>query len=655
MADTDVVGNLEYGRSKWLTWCAVPLLLIAFLASLLFNQQHSEWLGIAGLVLMATFLLAFIHWSFSDSLNANAPLILVWGFWLCWMLASWFSPVQYVSETTLWSMVVLPVSATATFWLIQYGKAFWPYFYHALTLIVLLMAFHGCYQFFVEYQPPRATFINKNNFAALQMLVLLLTLGRYLTLDDRGSRSVYPGFLLLVLLVLSYVIGLIGSRGALLALMCGVIFILIAGRVWQLSGRRLGAALGIIVVGLLIANLTNMGELGQRIASLQSPFEVGSGAKRVIIWSGSVEMLGQAMPLGIGPGLYWLLYPQYRLPDDTDGGFYVHNDYLQFVIEAGPAALVLFVLLAAVITLRAFRLARQQSVSVLVRMETMTLLASLSALTGHSLLTFNLYMVPILLVVGAIIGRLAFLLAINEAQSRLRRPARKSVVLFMGVAVLLVWSSAVFYTKAIGGGYALKAAMYSAGSNQWQSAAKSYQKAISFWDEVDVYHYSYAWALFESGKNPTGVPDEEKVKEALAQLNIAQELNPYRPQPYFLRGRIYEAIRLPGDDDEEQLEAIVDQYEQAMALDPRYLDARFRLARLLLGRNRIEQGVAVLEGGLIWPYPNSELKQQFYRLTAEMRRILGDQEGYAELIERSRAVATGLARQAERQARPGLL
>lgn len=641
------VGNAKIlSPERALAHPAALLLLVSVFCSLFFNQQHSQWLGFSGLVLLGGLLVALVCRSFWPPRLYGPTMPLVWGFWLCWVVAGWFSPVDYVSETTIWSMVSLPLAATTVFWLGRFRNRFWFSFHNGLTLLVLALALFGCYQFFVEIQPPRATFINKNNFAALQMLVLLLALGRYLGLGAPGLMRLYGGFLLFSVLILSYVIGLIGSRGALMALLCGVVFILVAGWIWRLPPRRLAAAFGMVFIGLLLANLTNMGELGQRIASLQSPFEVGSGAKRVIIWSASVEMLERALPFGIGPGLYWLLYPQYRQPADTDGGFYVHNDYLQFVIEAGPAALVLFLLLAATATFRAFRVARDQSLALSTRMEVMTLLAALSALVGHSLLTFNLYLVPILIVAGAILGRLALLTGTPGPEGKQRPGLARSTGAVL--VVLLVVSSAVFYAKAIGAGLALDAAMKAGGQDRWNEAATHYRRAIDLWEDVDVYHYSYAWALFELVRDEGVEPEGRELDRVFSRLDQAQSLNLYRPQPYFLRGRIYEVVGLPEAGRQRTLDAIVEQYEAALELDPRYLDARFRLARVLLSHNRIEQGVEMLEAGLKWPYPPTELSQKYYRLAAEMRRILGDQPGYLELLERSRAVEERLASQRAR-------
>ena len=60
-------------------------------------------------------------------------------------------------------------------------------------------------------------------------------------------------------------------------------------------------------------------------------------------------MLMDAPWLGIGLGTYWLYWPTYRHPDDTSGGFYVHNDYLQIWIETGlPGFLLLLAVYVAV-------------------------------------------------------------------------------------------------------------------------------------------------------------------------------------------------------------------------------------------------------------------------------------------------------------------
>jgi O-antigen ligase len=644
---TESLINTDHVCAKLDSWsvCAVVFWLFALSLSLGFNQQYSEWLGGAGIALMCFFGLS----SLRQNLAWNLSLIALWGFWLCWLVAAWLSPVGYISETALWSMVALPICATATYWLVRSQPAIWSFFFAGLLVFGLALAFYGCYQYFVELQLPRGTFINKNNFAALLMMVLLVSIGRYILNFSRQKSWFYSLAVLASVFILSFVIGLIESRGATLALTCGMFFILVAGFALFDEKRRVLTAIGVSLIGLLLATAVGLDVFGGEVASLPSPFELSDDNGRFAIWAGAVDMLSDVLPFGIGPGLFWLVYPQFRLPEDASGGFYVHNDYLQFLIEAGPAAPLVFLIVAALITFQVFRLALVSEIDSRLKLEAMVLFAAISALAGHSMLTFNLYLLPILIVAGTLTGRLFILLESGGAHmpadsSSNARGWKNGLTRLLSLVVL--GFSVLFYIKAVGGGMAFNEAIKLSNAEKWNESTKYYQKAISFWPGVDVYHYSHAWSLFEKKRAEVVAPKGDDFIDALRLLDIAEELNPYRPQPHFLRARIFEVIANKQKDGVAVLDSATDDYRDALELDPLYLDARFRLARILLNQNKVEQGLEVLERGLVWSYEDSQVKQQYYRLTAEIRRILGDNEGYAELIERSRRVADALRRKA---------
>jgi hypothetical protein len=98
----------------------------------------------------------------------------------------------------------------------------------------------------------------------------------------------------------------------------------------------------------------------------------------------------------------------------------------------------------------------------------------------------------------------------------------------------------------------------------------------------------------------------------------------------------FKLSRLPaGSGDHKRLaELIESEYETALSKNPFYLDARFYLARFLLKQNRIGEGLEILEKGLTKSYPYEPLTVNYYRLTAEIRRIAGDEAGYERLMDR---------------------
>lgn len=617
------------GFSNALMLLAWGLLSAGLFLSLYFNQQYSQFLGASGLFLLGCF--GGVAWF----IRRGRPPFMLWVvvvFWLWWWLVAQFSQVSYASDTTVWMLFSLPLASISAWGLSVHDRKFKARYQIITACFGFGLAVYACYQFFWLEQAPSATFINKNNFAALEVMLLLLLMGSCFAepIEKTASLPSAKIFLRLVLIVfLAFVIGLVASLGALLALTIGVV-LLIAGA-WFLGTRltRIIALVIAVLSGLLAASLIQTAAFGQKFAVLQAPFESSSGGSRLLIWSGSVEMLGGAFWTGIGPGLYWLLYPKYRLPGDASDGFYAHNDYLQFAIEAGMPGLLLFIALIGVVCWQAFRFFRQTEVSRDRRLEALTLLVGLTAVCLHSLVTFNLYLMPILIVSGIFLGRLAWLTATQCSVIKPCLPTTRWLpVLLVGLTVLVPVS---FYGRAIGGGLSLTEAMTASTEKRWQDAANEFQQAITYWPEVDFYYYSLAWVLVQTTGGLEFKAREARIEQALAYLETSKSLNPYRSQAHTVEARIREQLaRHTGENDDAQ---IATAYAAALERDPQNLSARFFYARFLLGNNQIDEGVEMLEGGLKWFFENSALKLNYFRLTAEMRKIRGDVQGYREMME----------------------
>ncbi|HKJ88163.1 MAG TPA: tetratricopeptide repeat protein, partial [Gammaproteobacteria bacterium] len=76
------------------------------------------------------------------------------------------------------------------------------------------------------------------------------------------------------------------------------------------------------------------------------------------------------------------------------------------------------------------------------------------------------------------------------------------------------------------------------------------------------------------------------------------------------------------------------QLRRALAKDPRALEARMALARLLVGQGRKGQALKVLDAGLKWPYPGPQ-PVAFFLYTAERHRAAGDAETARDLARRA--------------------
>lgn len=597
-------------------WLAAALLLLALISSLLMGPEDSVMLGVTGALMLGTLAAATI-----GDLKRKAPvtlpdvIALLWLFWIWWFIVGLFSPVSYVSQTAVYKLLALPVSATVS-WLLLGRNAHIKVLLNGFLLLTgLVLCAYAYYQFSVLEERPRATFVSLNNFAAFLVLISLISLPPLF----RGQRII-AGIVLASLAVFFLTIALISSRGAIAVLLLGMALVCVAAFIWRLSRIRIFGVLVILALGFYGADRLTDGQTLARTSSLQAPLEVSSVNKRMLIWKSSLNMASDYFWLGAGPGSFWLVYPQYKSPQDESAGFYAHNDLLQFCIEVGLPGVVLFLCIAMTMIWRTASLTKTKSVADHVRFESASLLVAISAIVGHSMLTFNLYIMPILISIGICVGAFSSLTTVvNRFQFRI--PVVPLLIALIGLCI----TAGLFYNKAYWGGRAYANAEAALQEKDPISAMASYREAIEHWPDVDGYYYRLAWLIASQG-NATA--DDRKL--ALRYLVKAESLNPYRPHTHVIRAKITEQDKA---DTPARNADIISSYEEALRLDPGYLMARFSLARHYLAAGDIEKGTQLLESGLKWAYPPSVLQRNYYRLTAEMRRINGDQEGYRTLMK----------------------
>ena len=266
-------------------------------------------------------------------------MLLYWGWQAVTLL---WSPVPFVSTTMFWWLSALPLA----FWLylLLPRERHWPRYAIPILLSGLGLAFTGAYQLLIAGKTPDSLFLDVNTHAALLNLIALPACG-YLLVLLSGSRAGNRSAMLMGLsfFILTYGILLTRSRGGTLSfLVCTGILLAMALR--HVPRRIVVIPAGLIALAYLLADLSWAGGLTERAGTLSDIREAGAG--RFVIWSQSWLMLFEHSPFrGIGLGIYSILWPPYRVPQDDSAGFFVHNDYLQIWIEAGLPGLLLFLAL----------------------------------------------------------------------------------------------------------------------------------------------------------------------------------------------------------------------------------------------------------------------------------------------------------------------
>lgn len=607
------------------------LLLAGLAASLLFNSFRLWPFALAEVLLLGG-----LAWRLGSNAAPAHPsplalALLAWWGWLA--LATSWSEVPYMSAIAAWRAGAL-ILAFAILRLDADRDRGWQVFRAGLALLASALALWGAWQLLAEGTQPRSLFANPNSHAAFLAMCALLTLPPALTPEAAGrSARLIP---LGTYALLVFGMAIVGGRGATLAFLGGLALVLLA--TWRrLSRGNLAVALAATSVSLLAAQAVTGGRLSERLATLQNP--ATAGQDRWIIWEGAWQMLRDAPWHGIGPGVFWFAYPAYRSPADASGGFYAHNDYLQLAIEAGIPA-VLLTLAVGLAALSAWR--RALAGGRRTAAEASGAFAAFAAMAVHSLVTFNLYVMPLLVLAGTALARLDRLAHPAETQAAgwrwklFRNPRRRAFVL------LLIWLVPVSYLgalawsdQAVHFGRTLAATWRAADADILLARASRLSPAL---DTPFVARAELRLRILEQNAVQDRGRRASLKREAFMLLDEAHSRNPLRVAIPHLRGRLHML------DPQQDLVAAEQSFREALRLDPMFTPARLSLGKLLRRDGRTAEARRLLREGVDRWYPPEPRHIAFLRFAATALDGLGDPEGAA----RARAAAVELARAREK-------
>jgi O-antigen ligase len=605
----------------------------SLIASLFFNGTVIEYFAVS-LALLCLLTIAVLWRAYGEVLQLprTALALLLTLFWGWLALGLLWSRVPYVSMVNFWWVG----SFTFVFWLATLtpqAERCWRWSSRAVFLVGLFLAAMALYQLLILGGDPRSTFLSRNSHAAMLILVAIPASG-YFLLASPGKWRIAAGIALFVLFL---AVAVTGSRGVLLSLLIAV------GVVTAVAYRRVPTArligwFGLIVAAYFLANLLLEGWLGGRLSSVFDP--TYAGHDRFLIWQRAWKMVLDEPWLGIGLGSYWLFWPPYRHPADSSAGFYVHNDYLQIWIEAGLPGLLLLLAVEVAVIVMFVRMLRDSRFAPAARVEAAGLVGGLAAIAFHSFFDFDLYIQPILIVIGLMLARLHFLYVANKpapclALQPARRVGRRA---YYTISLLLALLPLLYFT-ALGISARLTVqAREDAVRGRWVEASRNLSRAWQLMPTSDLTLVTHADMLRQA---ILALPAEARAqratlhREALALLADAEKVNPLRPQIFFVRGLLHQ--HNPDLTGPDWAERAADAYEAALRRDPLAFWAREPYARLLLAQGRGRDARRVLEGGLAYAYGGTAAVG-YYRLAAEVRAQQGDRAGALELARKIAAI-----------------
>ncbi|MCB9990609.1 MAG: O-antigen ligase family protein [Rhodospirillales bacterium] len=545
-------------------------------------------------------------------LPAAPAAIILFAFWLYVTLSLSWSTVPFVSLVTYLIITALPLSFFTVLLSPQRDRLA-PLLAGSLWAAICVLSLWAViqYVFLQDAFGDRAhhPLPNPNNLAALLNLGLIPALAFLIGTKDRDRTY-------LALLIVSAVLfaGLVAteSRGGLLsALIAAAVLAIILRKEPPVLWQRL---LGIAITAAIIFNMVSFFggyDLAPRLAALAAPGTDEPTVARLAIWDGALKMLQDHLWRGTGLGSFYLYYPSYRLPGaDNSIGHWAHMDPLQFGTEMGIIAPLLLYALIAAIAVRSIRALKALPVGAPERTAIAATASAFLALMLHSHVTFNLYIMPILIVCG--IGLAYWYSATTKALGD-EQTAFRPVTLeawqkpFMaGITLAIAGLIGIMAASSAAGQYHLLRAqslLAQGMTDQFTTAIENAERWAprSFIDPEMQLAGFYIDLL---GKDTVHLFTPEEQQSLYLQskdlLDIAQSQNPPWAEIDYKRGKLYSVIN-EGFEPEARTMAI-SALQTAIEKDPMHFTARQDLASLYIRRGHVDKAHNVLEDGLAYPH-----------------------------------------------------
>lgn len=559
----------------------VALLIgVALISSLLFNGKDVHLLSLTWLVLGVWAMYQLTERE-TVYLNRDVSLLVVALFLLWMVIALYWHPVAWQGSYYNWRLAIFCAALLSTYLLLE-EKNERPVLM-AMGVIATGVALLTLYQSLLLGEDASGLFVNRNNNAAFLNLFLLPFMATLLFVDAKGTWR--WGHLLIVTVLLLAVVQ-VGSRGALLGLGVAAALLLLlallrrryAGVLWVLAALALVAAIQLWVVP--------SSEITMHMRS----------SSRLLLWESSLRMLADSSWYGIGNGMFLHLYPPYRHDAEFSAGLFVHNDYLQILLELGLIGGGLLLAIVGVFLHRAVLLVRYAG-SVSDRTTELGLTAGIIAVAVHSFFSFNFYKISILLVMGVyggIVLRKVYTLKSNQRPGycfQVSKPGRWLVLALL--AFLLKPIMVAGYASAVVHGSLGREAQGIGDRGLYETCLK----LSELQPDNYIYPYLAARALGNMAVDSSGADRRTGYLQIRSLLNKSRQLNPYAYEPRYYEIELARAFSDLADGDWR--ETALEEAHALLQMNPRIRSHRMVLAELLSESGEQQQALQLLVEGLV--------------------------------------------------------
>ncbi len=522
----------------------------------------------------------------------------------------------------------------------------WQCFMDTVLILGALTVFYALYQSYVSGVEAKAFFVQQNTCAAYLNIVIFLLLAGWRRLVGLRLQVISSIFLA----VLYFALFTIAGRGALLGNLAGLLFVYYS-LVRSGQGRRLKNMTVCILVTFVLAGVLNQWNVGSRFLDLGQDLvrienaggDAGnrsSVSERLLIFRAGLDMLHDTPWYGSGYGSFHMRYPAYQSLQDTSSGQYAHNDYLQVLIELGYPGLLLVAGLAVLIIYSLLMVIWKHRVRQADLPEIFALFALMTSISVHSLVSYNFYILPILILFSACLGRYA-VLSHPEGLVTVKLDSKRGRRLFLFVSggLCLFFMLVFILNISMNRAYEEGRELYM--QDHIIAAEDRFIRAQRLFDTENI-RIARALVSLSAARSITdkqGLAYRQLMQAGMQQLDRAGRMNPWLAQMHYVRGLYFMEFREVLS--ARYMDMAQREFETALLEDRRHLAARLELARMQVQAGDEGTALAILEQGLQHPLPDSPGIRDYLQTLIKLRQQNGYHKEAAALQRRLGSLHAG--------------
>lgn len=510
----------------------------------------------------------------------------------------WFSVSKDTSFAPTMLLAMLPVVYLLTS-LLSAARL-----YTGLFFITALITLYAALRYLIWQDRAHEPLLDPNNFVTLLSMVWLPWLHLQVTNSDVAQpwRRLTGWPLWLVACASGvFVLALLATHSrfawlVVVAACCGWILLWVINRS-SISLPRLAACIGAVGAAALTYWLLGNVQVANNISGTLAVAESSNELSRWLLMLNAWQMF-VAEGGGLGSGLYTysLLYPGYRpLLDQSTTGLFVHNDYLQLLLELGWPALLVLMALAAWVVVRTLQAVWRDADW------RFGFWLGLGVALLHAQLNFVFYILPLTMVVALLLAVLAPAfkdVAVTQASQGRATQSKTGMVqalkagplvLAGSLALPVVWLGLDAFTYGVFGGQP--------GMPGAQSVRQDPQAALAYAQFAQRWNGSRGIPVLAEAQLRRGLasnPSDQELKGIAAVYQHSIQVDPWNPAAYTAMAEMMSAQ--PSLEGGEPLALRT----QAWRLAPQRPEAALALMRQAIAQGHQDQALEVALEVTLW-------------------------------------------------------